>query len=120
MRRRILFVLSFAIIAVLATWYGTQTVEIPDLTIQQASAVHDSKKKVVITGSIASDRIDASDGGLSFEMKDATGVSSRVQYDGQDPVTPEQLRALFKQGQTLSVSGHSHGDYFHATGMTLH
>ncbi len=120
MTRRSVFIVAFVLIAGLTTWYGLATVDIPELTFSQAASVNDSKKKVIVVGTIASDQVEDADGDLVFTMKDAGGTASRVQYAGQDPVSVADIKNAYKGKVSVSVSGHSHGDYFHATGMTIH
>jgi len=120
MNRRILFIGSFAVLIALAAWYGTATVDVPDLTFREAASINDAKKKVIVTGHLVSDQVESKDGSLAFRMRDAAGDTVRVQYEGEEPFTAEDLQRLYRDSGSLSVSGHSHGDYFHSTGMTLH
>lgn len=120
MTRRSVFIVTFALIATLTTWYGLATVDVPELSFNEAATVNDSKKKVVVVGTVVSDKIEDSDGDLIFSMKDQQGTISRVQYGGQDPVSAEDVRDAYSGKKSVSISGHSHGDYFHATGMTIH
>lgn len=120
MSRRNLFIVSFALIAVFATWYGLATVDVPDVSFNEAAAITDSKVKVIVSGLVASGDVGDDNGALTFSMRDGQGSVLRVQYEGQDPVTGDDVRTAFTEKRGVSVSGHSHGEYFHATGMTIH
>jgi hypothetical protein len=86
------------------------------MTFNEAAQVGDPKKKVMINGTVLEKDLHATTGGSSsFIMVDETGTQLKVSLDETDKFTPGQLSNAAKTKSKVSVAGHSHGDYFHAS-----
>lgn len=118
--RRVLFIVFFLLVTVGVVWYAASSVEIPQFTFEQAAGVGDSKKKVIVTGKVAEKDVTPEGSAITFYMLDSRGQESKVFYDGQDPVTAEQITAARQAGKNVSVAGHTCGDRFHTSGITIH
>lgn len=115
MRRRILFSLFFLLFATAAVWYASPFTRVPEVTFPEAASRNDGAKKVLVIGKVADRDIVPEGETVSFYMIDKQGNESRVQYDGSGPLTTGQLSDALKGSRQISVAGHSHGEYFHAT-----
>lgn len=120
MRRRVLFIAFFAIVAVLTFTYFRGNTVVPELTFAQAAKVGDTKKKVIVTGVVEPNQVTAEEGTLTFWMHDSAGVVSKVYYDGPDRITSDEITTIRAEKKMISVSGHVCGDRFHTSGITFH
>jgi len=118
--RRLLFITFFLLVTAGVVWYAASSVEIPQYTFEQAAGVGDSKKKVIVTGKVIEKEVTPNGGSITFYMVDERGQESKIFYDGQDPVSAEQLAAARESGKNISVAGHTCGDRFHTSGITIH
>jgi hypothetical protein len=115
MRRRILFTLFFLVFVTAAVWYASPFTRVPQVTFPQAATHNDESKKVLVVGKVSDRDIVPEGESVIFYMIDQEGNESRVQYDGSGPLTAGQLADARKGSRQISVAGHSHGEYFHAT-----
>jgi hypothetical protein len=120
MNRRRWTLLAFVFFAGGIIWYGSGLIKVPDISFKQAAAINDAKQKVIVTGRLEPGPISQEGEGLSFQLKDGEGGVSRISYSGEDPIDVPELEKARTNGENVSVSGHSHGDYFHASGITIH
>ncbi len=120
MNRRRITLLAFIFFAIGIIWYGSGLIKVPDITFKAAAAIGDAKQKVIVTGKLEPGAISTDGDGLSFSLKDGAGGVSRVNYTGDDPIEVPDLEKARTKGENVSVSGHSHSDYFHASGITIH
>lgn len=120
MRRRILFTSLFILLGAAVFWYTNFELGVPRYSFDEAAKIGDSHVKVIVTGTLVEGQIGADAKGLTFYMKDSTGTPSKVFYDGQEKISTAQLESARSAGRSLSVSGHSCGDRFHSSGITIH
>lgn len=120
MRRRVLFITFFVLVGGGVLWYAATFVRVPELTFAEAAKIGDSKKKVIVSGKVLAKEVVPEGNALTFYMADSTGSESKVFYDGQDRVAPDDLRRASTAGRKVSISGHHCGDRFHTSGITIH
>lgn len=120
MNRRIIFTTFFIVFAAAVAWYASANVVIPEYTFDQAATVGDTKKKVIVTGSVAPKEVTPEGKTLTFYMLDAQGKESKVFYDGQEEIPAERIAEVKAKGEKISVAGHTCGDRFHTSGISFH
>lgn len=116
--RRAVFILVFLMFIGGVVWYALAYVSVPKMTFAEAANVGDSKKKVMVVGKVLPEGQSApQEGAITFYMVDGAGAKLKVSLDERDAFTPGQLNNAAKTGSEISVAGHSHGDYFHASNI---
>jgi hypothetical protein len=116
--RRALFILVFLLFIAGVVWYALAYVSVPKMTFAEAAQVGDSKKKVMIVGKVLPEgQSTPQEGAITFYMVDGTGTQLKVSLDERDAFTAGQLSSVAKSKSEISIAGHSHGDYFHASSI---
>jgi hypothetical protein len=114
--RRAVFILVFLLFIAGVVWYALAYVSVPKMTFAEAAAVGDAKKKVMIVGKVLPEgQSTPQEGEITFYMVDGTGAKLKVSLEGRDAFTPGQLNSVAKSQSEISIAGHSHGEYFHAS-----
>jgi hypothetical protein len=116
--RRVVFILVFLLFIAGVVWYALAYVSVPTMTFAEAAQVGDSKKKVMVVGTVLPEgQSTPPEGAITFYMVDATGAKLKVSLDERDAFTSGQLNSAAKSKSEISIAGHSHGDYFHASAI---
>jgi hypothetical protein len=120
MSRRTLYILLSLVFLAGVLWYASANVRVPEVSFteaaREASANDDGKeKKVMVVGKVDAKKISVDGGEATFYMTDENGTESKISYSGSDPLTGGQLSKVAESGSRISIAGHSHGEYFHAT-----
>lgn len=119
MQRRLTFVLLFLLFAAGIAWYASTHMTVPESSFTDAAKVGDSKKKILVTGRLAEKEIVPEGKALTFYMVDRDGIESKVFYDGQEEIEAATLADAKNAGRNVSVAGHTCGDRFHVSMITL-
>jgi hypothetical protein len=106
MSRRLFYIVFFLIFGAGVMWYASAHVRLPEMTIRQASEVHDHKSRVMIPGKVAKEGITSQGESLTFTIIDAEGTRSEVLYTGDQTLIAGQVTDAAEKGKTVSVAGH--------------
>lgn len=116
MNRRALLLICTALFIGGVVWYAFGSV--PNMSFAEA-AKGGAEMKGIVTGTVTVASAPPSEPGLGFKMRDASGAESPVTYTGEVAVDSTALVDAQRTGRTVSVMGHSHGTWFHATELVL-
>lgn len=112
MSRRLLLVCATLLFVGGVVWYAFGST--PTMSFAEA-AQGGSEKKGIVVGTVTEASAPPNEAGVGFRMRDASGGESPVTYTGANPVDTTALRDAQRAKRTVSVMGHSHGSWFHAT-----
>lgn len=119
MKRRTAVILIFLLFAAGVAWYASLNARAPEISFEQAAQVGDSKKKVLVSGRLLDRDIVPEGKSLTFYMVDNLGNESKIFYDGEEEIPHQMLADARKAGRSISVAGHTCGDRFHTSMITL-